>query len=154
PHEPLPAGSADDEIELEPTVPYVSALPSSSSQSFHMALATTSMPSLTTEVDELKRKRLLAASVFLAATFALLCSWVFASENPGTLTVDGSRYSLRVGLIALRCILSASVAGLLASEVPLTRRQLRVVEYVLFLGLTLLISTSQYFVGLDLMRRG
>ena len=59
-----------------------------------------------------------------------------------------------MGLLALRCVLAAAVAGLLASEAPLTRRQLRVVEYVLFLGLTLLLMASQYFVSLDLMHRG
>src|SRR5262249_2906187 len=64
------------------------------------------------------------------------------------------RYSLRVGLIGLRCLLAAAVAGLLASEAPLSRKQLRVVEYVLFLGLTLLLMVAQYFVNLDLMHRG
>ena len=92
--------------------------------------------------------------MFLAATFGLLTVWVFASPNPGTLTADGSRYSLRVSLLGLRCILATVVAGLLASEAPLSRKQLRVVEYVLFLGLVLLLMASQYFVGLDLMRRG
>ena len=72
--------------------------------------------------------------MFLAATYGLLVVWVFASENPGTLTADGSRYSLRVGLLALRCLLAAAVAGLLASEAPLNRKQLRVVEYVLVPG--------------------
>ena len=102
----------------------------------------------------LRRQRLLAAAVFLAATFGLLFAWVFASDNPATLTAEGSRYSFRVGLIALRCILAAVVAGLLSSEVFLTSKQLRAVESVLFLGLALLLGISQYFVGLDLMRRG
>ena len=35
----------------------------------------------------------------------------------------------------------------------MTRKQLRAAEYVLFLGLTLLLMASQYFVGLDLMDR-
>ena len=65
-------------------------------------------------------ERLLAAAVSLAAIFGLLFVWVFASDNPGTLTAEGSRFSLRVGLIGLRCLLAAAVAGLLASEVPLT----------------------------------
>src|SRR4029077_9123789 len=39
-------------------------------------------------------------------------------------------------------------------EVPLTRVQLRAIEYVLFLGITLLVMISHYAVGLDLMRRG
>ena len=119
-----------------------------------MAIVEGSLASLAGETDTLRRQRLLAAAVFLAATFGLLCVWVFASDNPGTLTAEGSRFSLRVGLLALRCLLAAAVAGLLASEVLLTRKQLRVVEYVLFLGLTLLLMASQYFVGLDLMHRG
>ena len=112
------------------------------------------LASLAGETDTLRRRRLLAAAVFLAATYGLLTVWVFASDNPGTLTAEGSRYSLRVGLIGLRCILAAVVAGLLASEAPLTRKHLRAVEYVLFLGVTLIIVASQYFVGLDLMHRG
>jgi serine/threonine-protein kinase len=135
----------DEEIELEPTIHQPGAA---------VALRGGSLASLSGETDTLRRKRLLAAAVFLAATFGLLCTWVYASDNPATLTVDGSRYSLRVGLIVLRCLLATIVAGVLASEVELTRKQLRVLENILFLGLTLLLAASQYFVGLDLMRRG
>jgi serine/threonine-protein kinase len=110
--------------------------------------------SLTVETDTLRRRRLLAAAVALAAFYCLYTAWAFISNHPGTLTVTGSRYSLRVGLLALRCFHSMVVAGLLASRASFSRRQLRVLESVLFLGLTLLIMTSQYFVGLDLMRRG
>ncbi len=151
PHDPLSSKSADDfadgdeEIELEPTIQQAGVA---------VAPRVGGLASLSGETDTLRRKRLLAAAVFLAATLGLMCSWVFASDNPGTLTVDGSRFSLRVGLIALRCVLATVVAGLLASEVALTRKQLRVVEYVLFLGLTLLFAASEYFVGLDLMHRG
>ena len=135
----------DEEIELEPTIHRAGEA---------IALREGSLASFAGETDTLRRKRLLAAAVFLAATLGLLCSWVFVSDNPGTLTVEGSSYSLRVGFVALRCVLATVVAGLLASEVSLTRKQLRVVEYVLFLGLTLLLAASQYFVGLDLMHRG
>ncbi len=106
------------------------------------------------ETDTARRRRLLAAAVCLAVTFGLLLVWVFSSDNPGTLTADGSRYSLRVALILLRGLLAAAIAGLLWSKVPLSHGRLRLVEYVLFLGLTLLLMASQYFVGLDLMRRG
>jgi serine/threonine-protein kinase len=113
-----------------------------------------STPSLTGETDVLRRRRLLAAAVSLAVTFALLLIWVFGSGNPGTLSAEGSRFSLRVGLIGLRVVLAMAVAGLLASKAPLSPKQLRLVEYVLFLGLTLLLMASQYFVNLELMRRG
>jgi serine/threonine-protein kinase len=158
-NEPVPNGPATDladeeEIELEPTISTAASTSPSTSKSFHMELAKGPMASLTTETDTLRRQRLLAAAVFLAAALGLLCSWVFVSDNPGTLTAEGSRFSLRVGFIALRCLLATAVAGLLASEIQFTSRQLRVVEYVLFLGLTLSMVASQYFVGLDLMRRG
>ncbi len=118
------------------------------------ALAGGTLASLVGETDTLRRSRLLAASACLAAIFGLLAVWFFASPNPGTLTAEGSRYSLRVGLIVLRCLLATVVAGLLASEARLTPKQLRVVENVLFLGLTLALMASQYFVVLELMRRG
>ena len=137
----------DGEIELEPTIQY-------SRESAAVASRGGTLASFSGETDTLKRKRLLAAAVFLAGTYALLCAWVFASDNPATLTVEGSNWSLRLLLVALRCLLAAGVAGLLSSEVALTRKQLRVVEYVLFLGITLLLAASLYFVGLDLMRRG
>jgi serine/threonine-protein kinase len=108
---------------------------------------------LATETDTLRR-RLFAAAVSLAAFYGLYTAWNFASLHHGTLTAEGSRYSLRVGLLALRCFHAMLLAGLLASAVSFSRRQLRVLESVLFLGLTLLIMISQYFVGLELMRRG
>ncbi len=118
------------------------------------AFAGGTLASLVGETDTLRRSHLLAASACLAAIFGLLAVWSFASPNPGTLTAEGSRYSLRVGLIVLRCLLATVVAGLLASEARLTPKRLRVVENVLFLGLTLALMASQYFVDLELMRSG
>src|SRR5262249_19989790 len=106
------------------------------------------------EIESLRRSRLLAASIFLAAMYGAIALWLFASDHPGTLTVDGSRLSLRVGMAGLRCLFAAAVAGLLASKVRLGPRSLRIVEYALFLGLTLLYMTCQQLVGLDLIRRG
>jgi hypothetical protein len=145
-------------IELEPTMqvdlsdPLAARFPGALRP--HAVTMAGTMASLAGETDTLRRNRLLAAAVFLAATYGLLFTWVFVSDNPGTLTAEGSRFSLRVGLLVLRCVLAAGVAGLLVSEAPLTRKQLRAVEYVLFLGLTLLLMASMYFVGLDLMHRG
>jgi serine/threonine-protein kinase len=110
--------------------------------------------SLTAETDTLRHRRLLAAALALAAFYALYTAWAFASDNPGTLTAEGSRYSLRMGLMGVRCVHALVVAGLLAGAASLSRRQLRVVESVLFLGLTAWIMASLYFVGLDLLRRG
>jgi eukaryotic-like serine/threonine-protein kinase len=149
---------SDEVVELEPTMnldvanPLAAGSPTSLRPGVAMAEGT--LASLAGETDTLRRRRLFAAAVFLAGTFGLLGVWVFASDNPGTLTAGGDRLSLRVGLIGLRCILAAAVAGLLASEAPLSRKQLRGVEYVLFLGVTLTMMASQYFVGLDLAHRG
>jgi serine/threonine-protein kinase len=148
--DPLPAFEV---VELEPTM-HVDRAVGSYEPGPAMAIVEESIASLTSDSDTLRRKRLLAAAVSLSVIYALLLIWVFASINPGTLTAEGSRLSLRVGLLFLRCVLAAAIAGLLTSEAPLTRKQLRVVEYVLFLGLTLLLMVSQYFVGLELMQRG
>jgi serine/threonine-protein kinase len=150
---------ADEVVELEPTlnVPLTDSLAALSAAAVGpgaVAMAEGTLASLAGETDTLRRRRLFAAAVFLAATYGLLTVWVFASDNPGTLAADGSRFSLRVILGGLRCMLAAAVAGLLASEVPLARKPLRAVEYVLFLGLTLLLMASQYFVGHDLAHRG
>jgi serine/threonine-protein kinase len=146
-------------VELEPTIQLelADAAPSSwwapRSLAEGIGIVQGSAMSLASETQDLRRRRLLAASVFLAATYGLLFAWVFSSRNVGTLTASGSYFSLRAGLLLMRFLLAAGIAGLLASEAPLARKQLRIVEYVLFLGLTLLLMASQYFVNLDLMFR-
>ncbi len=150
--------SDDEVIDLEPTIAMevedgggrASPVPFS----FASSASEGTSSSFVGKTEVLRRQRLLAASVFLAATFSILTAWTFISDNPGTLAADGSSYSLRVGLLALRCLLTAAVAGLLAGEIPFTRKQLRAIECVLFLGLTLLAMATIYFVGSDLMARG
>ena len=93
------------------------------------------LPSSSGETDMLRRRRLLAAAVFLAVVNGLVMVCLFASDNPGTFTAEGSRFSLRVGLSGLCSLLAAAVAGLLASTAPLKRKPLRALEYGLFLGL-------------------
>jgi len=149
--------SDDEVIDLEPTLTLEAAEVWEGVQSHPRASLDSeggSLASLSGDSDSLRRRRLLAASIFLAAAFSVLTAWTFASDNPGTLSADGSSFSLRVGLLGLRCLLTACLAGLLASEIPLSRKQLRAVEYTLFLGLTLLAMANVYFVGSDLMRRG
>jgi serine/threonine-protein kinase len=149
-----------EEIELEPaSASQVGGAESEGSAAAPrptpaVALVDTSVASLSSETNTLRRSRLLAAAACLAATFAILCVFVFVSDNPGTLTATGSRFSLRVGLVGLRYLLAVAVAGLLASKVPLSHKQLVAVEYVLFLGTALLLMTSEYFVGLELAQRG
>src|SRR5689334_14736657 len=115
-------------VELEPTMTVDVAEPWSAAglaPSLAMGMAEGTLASLAAETDTLRRRRLLAAAVFLAATYGLLTVWLYASDNPATLTVEGGRLSLRVVLFGLRCLLAVAVAGLLASEVPLARKPLR-----------------------------
>jgi serine/threonine protein kinase len=109
--------------------------------------------SLTSETNALRRRRLIAVAIFLAVMYGLVTLWLFVSDNAGTLTAEGSRFSLRVGLSGLRSLLAAAAAGVLACRVALSHRQVRAVEYLLFLGLTAFNLASQYFVGLDLVQR-
>lgn len=150
---------ADELIELEPTQHFVASDPLGAALPDLLGTGTAAgaegtISSMVDENATLRRNRLLAASIALAATFGILTVWVFASDNPGTLAADGSRMSVRVILLVSRCVLATVVAGLLASELPLGRGALRTVEYVLFGGLVLLLVASQYFVNLDLARRG
>ena len=62
-------------------------------------------------LHDLKRLRIRAAAVAFAAIFGLLLVWVYVSDNPGTNTVEGSRFSVRLFLLAARCLLAVSVAG-------------------------------------------
>ncbi len=144
-------------LDLEPTI-MAQALPGAPADfrpgAAGVGMVEGSLASLAGETHDLRRERIKAAAIALAAIFGLLLVWVYASDNPGTLTADGSRLSLRVVLIALRCLLAVAVAGVLSSEAVLTRLQLRVTEGVLFLGVTGLLMVSQYTVGLDLIHRG
>jgi serine/threonine-protein kinase len=119
-----------------------------------VAMVDRTVASLGAETEALLRRRLFAAALALSAIFGLLLIWVFASDNPATLTVEGSRFSPRVGLLGVRCLLAAAIAGILGSAIPLSRKQLRTIESILFLGLAFFIVTSQYLVNLDLMHRG
>ncbi len=112
------------------------------------------LASFANEVESLRRRRLAATAAFLAGNYGLVTTWIFLSNNSGTLTVDGGRFSIRMMLCALRCVIAAVVAVGMVRWIPETRRATRAVEYALFLGITLSYMASEYFVGLDLLRRG
>jgi len=136
----------DDEIELEPTIQQPRGFPSSASESSHMALATSSMPSLTTETGELLRSRLKAATLFLAVAYGLF--FLLGVVEP---TSTHGQIRLFLGLRMSLCI---TVAALLASPVVLSLRQLRAVEYGFFGIMVLAIVITQYIAGSELIERG
>ena len=98
----------DEVIELEPTQHVDLAGPVGGDVGLAalrpgaVAMAEGTLASLAGETDTLRRRRLLAAAVFLAATFGLLVVWVFASDNPGTLTAGRQPLS-RSGWACWRC---------------------------------------------------
>ncbi len=149
---PTPANRAaidadpDDEIELEPTIEQPRGFPSSGSESFHMALATSALPSLTSETGELLRSRLKAATLFLAVVYGLL--FVLGVVEPSS-----TAGQLRV-LVGLRMALCITVAALLAAPIVLSLRQLRAVEYSFFGIMVLALVLAQYVVGSALIEKG
>ncbi len=136
----------DDEIELEPTIQQPRGFPSSVSESFHMALATSALPSLTSETGELLRSRLKAATLFLAVVYGLL--FVLGVVEPSS-----TAGQLRV-LVGLRMALCITVAALLAAPIVLSLRQLRAVEYSFFGIMVLALVLAQYVVGSALIEKG
>ncbi|MGA2702254.1 MAG: serine/threonine-protein kinase [Isosphaeraceae bacterium] len=136
----------DDEIELEPTIQQPRGFPSSASESFHMALATSSMPSLTTETGELLRSRLNAATLFLAVAYGLFFLL-------GVVEPTSTHGQIRI-FLGLRMSLCIAVAALLASPVVLSLRQLRALEYGFFGIMVLAIVITQYIAGSELIERG
>ena len=118
-----------------------------------VAMVEGSSSSLGDETELLRRRRIKAAAVALAAIHGLLTVLVLASDRPGTLTATGGYFSLLLFLMALRCWLAAGVAGLLSLRLRLSRGQLRGVEHLLFLGTAATLMASQHWVGLDLLTR-
>lgn len=149
----LPYESLGDEteeiIDLEPTGAW-SAQPSLAAadpeESAHVALMAGSMPSITTEATDLLRERLNSAALFLGVVYCLLALWNLLIRDGGLWIIPATQFT--------RCVLSLSVILLLNSGLPLTLRQLRLVEYAYFGLLTLLLILSQYMGNLEFLRRG
>jgi eukaryotic-like serine/threonine-protein kinase len=101
--------------------------------------------SLVGETHALRRSRIAAAGIFLSVACLALFLW--------HVLVPLGRFSWVVPTtIGLRCLMAAGVAGLLLSRVELTLPQLKLSEYFLFGGFTLLTAVNQYVVNLDLLR--
>jgi serine/threonine-protein kinase len=135
-------------LELHPTITMELAPPSAASRwgGPAVALAEGSMASLAGEIGTLRRSRLGAAALFLAVALGIFLLWsLFGIELGGSPWVAWTT-------LALRCAVAGAVAGLLLSQYPLTHGQLKVAEYVLFGGLTVLTAFNQYVVNLDLLR--
>jgi serine/threonine-protein kinase len=138
----------DFEIDLEPSQQFARrpAAPMSVTQSFHMALATHSVPSLNSETGELLRTRLRAATLFMFIGHAVFL--LFGSFNQTSIA------GLMSGWIAVRLVLCGLVLGLLIARPTLSHFQLRLLEYGFFGSLVILMMLAQYSVGSELIERG
>ena len=108
-----------------------------------LAMAPNEMASLGEKTHSLRRSRLGAAALFLAVAFGVLLLAGFVGIGAGL-----SNWFVRT-TIGLRCGIAAVIAGLLLSRITLTRRQTRVLEYLLFGSFTILMVGTQYHVILD-----
>ena len=141
-------GEDDGLIELIPTENIMTAvgddLPTARIDATTVAETSAS---LVAETQDLRRRRLAAAALFMAVISAALMLWTLYTG-----------LMFRVGGIALirivRVSIAAAAAGLLLSRVPLSRRAVRTIEYGLFGSFTLLIGISLYLVGVDFLRAG
>jgi eukaryotic-like serine/threonine-protein kinase len=138
-------------IELEPTMQFETAEPWASragSSSFGpeavMAAAEASHASISGEMVPLLRSRLAAVSLLLAVASAIL---LIFHVIRGTEHVPFSWF-----LLSARFVLPAVIAGVLLSPLAFSVRWLRVLEYALFGGMTLIVVTSEYTINLWLMQ--
>jgi hypothetical protein len=141
-------------IELEPTkqltVPEPWTVRGSASfqpqSEVPVALVEGSLTSLAGEISSLRRRRLGAAALFLAAAFGVWFLWSLFGVNLG------ASAWIAWTTVGLRCAIAAAIAALLFSRLDLSRNQVRAAEYFLFGSLTLLMAINQYVQNLDLLR--
>ena len=138
--------SALPEVELEPTriLDFETEI-EEESQGSEMSSGTASF-SKSREFQSLLRKRLLA----VALIFAVMGSLRFLFS----LFVPNSGEGMASGSLAFRALFSLAVAGLLFSNVSLSYRMLRAIEYIFFGVQAAIILASQYYTGLELMSQG
>jgi serine/threonine-protein kinase len=147
--DPLPAAEV---VELEPTMQVDLAEPRATTTSGSyplgpaVALAEGTMASLGGEMNTLRRSRLGAAALFVAVSLGAVFLWSLFGFDLGSQPWIGWT------TIGLRCVIAVACAGLLWSSIPLSRSQIRAVEYVLFGSFTLLAALGLYMMSLDLLR--
>ena len=142
--------AAEDVIELEPTMDVDLA-------GLRAAMATATQPAVTAapppeptafgvsgETRTLRRHRLAATALLLAVAYAVLLGWHVAYLAP--------HGPMAWSLIASRFALSVVVAGLLMSPIRLAPTHVRLVEFALFGGLTIIVMISQYVVNLSMVQ--
>jgi eukaryotic-like serine/threonine-protein kinase len=91
----------------------------------------------------LRRHRLAAAALLLAFAYTVLLAWHLVTRRPHPLLVWV--------IICSRFVLTAGIAGLLLSTIRLSAFRVRLLEFALFGGVTLIVTISQYVVNLSIV---
>ncbi|WP_165245107.1 serine/threonine-protein kinase [Paludisphaera soli] len=103
--------------------------------------------SLVAETQDLRRRRLAAAALFLACLSAGLLAWALVTgklwEHWGTGVIRGAQL-----------LVAAAAAAVLLSQIPLSRRAVRGIEFALFGAFAISIGISQYLFGVEYLRQG
>jgi serine/threonine-protein kinase len=130
----------DAEVLLDETMAYAPAVGSDSqtqADSIHMALVAGPGQSQTTETTSLLHERLLATAWALALIYLIVIPWsLFVRE--------GMHWAVTVSLL-LRLALVGGVVALLRSTWKASEARLRLVEVVMFGGLTVLVCIGAYY---------
>ncbi|MFO0952016.1 MAG: serine/threonine-protein kinase [Isosphaeraceae bacterium] len=141
---------ADDSVERRPTMVMEPpafgkpARPAGKRPAAHLTGAKAGGASLSQERHDLRRTRL--ASAALALTIFYLVLFIWNVRDPSTVN------PVVWGMMAVRFALSGTIAVLLGSRVPMSRRALRTAECVLFVSLTAILVISQYVMVQEYMR--
>ncbi len=102
--------------------------------------------SLRGEIHDLRRSRLTSAALFMAVVTAVLLVW--------SLFNGASMHWVVAGLMGLRFVVAAAVAGVLLSRAAISAGQVRLLEYGLFGFMALLVAVAQYLVDVEFLKQG
>jgi serine/threonine-protein kinase len=153
PQRTAPVGDQPEDesiVELEPTQFFepasADALSASARGGGGVALVEGDWQSMRSETHSLRRRRLSAAALFMAVVSAVLLVW---SVFNGT-----TMHWMIAGMMTLRLVVSAAVAGVLLSRMEIPADRVRLMEYGLFGLMAALLGVSQYMVDVELLRQG
>jgi serine/threonine-protein kinase len=153
PENTAPVGEQPEDesiVELEPTQFFEPAsageLSASARGGGGVELVEGDWQSMRSETHSLRRRRLSAAALFMAVVSAVLLVW---SIFNGT-----TMHWMIAGMMTLRLVVSATVAGVLLSRMEIPADRVRLLEYGLFGLMAALLGVSQYMVDVELLRQG
>ena len=143
--------SADNDlVDLEPTMMLNLADPDApvgAKPSAGVGMREGSLASLSGEINSLRQDRVRACATFLAAAYAVVFVWIL-------FTSTSSLAPIKVILFGSRGFLCAVIALVLWRSSAIAPPKVRIFEYVLFGGMTVILMISQYVINLELLREG